>query len=60
MAEELALYEIDGNVAVITMNRPDKRNALSTALKEKLVELFHRAEEDDNVAVVVLRGNGKS
>lgn len=60
MAEEVALYETDGNVAVITMNRPDKRNALSGALKDRLVALFRRAEADDDVAVVVLRGAGRS
>jgi len=60
MADEVALYEVDGNVAIITMNRPDKRNALSTALKAKIMELMHRAEADDNVAVVVLRGKGKT
>ena len=60
MSEDVALYDTDGPVAVITMNRPDKRNALSAALKEKLIELFKRAEEDDEIAVVVLRGNGKS
>lgn len=60
MAEELALYEVDGAVAVITMNRPDKRNALSVELKQALIERFHEAEADDVVAVVVLRGAGKS
>ena len=60
MDEDVALYEIDGNVAIITMNRPDKRNALSVALKDRLVELMRRAEADDNVAVVVLRGKGRT
>lgn len=60
MSDDVALYEKDGHVAVISMNRPDKRNALNVALKEKLIELFKRAEDDDEVAVVVLRGNGKS
>lgn len=60
MSEDVALYDTDGTVAVITMNRPDKRNALSVALKEKLVELFRKAEEDDDIAVVVLRGNGRT
>ena len=54
MAEELVLYEIDEAVASITMNRPDKRNALSTPLKLGLIEAFRRAEADDEVAVVVL------
>ena len=60
MSEDVALYGVDGDVAVISLNRPEKRNALNVALKEKLIELFKRAEDDDNVAVVVLRGNGKS
>lgn len=61
MAEDdVALYETDGAVAVVTMNRPEKRNALNRALKLKLMALMHRAEEDDAIAVVVLRGAGKS
>lgn len=60
MAEELALYEVDEGVALITMNRPDKRNALSTALKQALIERFRAAEADKDIAVVVLRGNGKT
>ena len=60
MAEELVLYEIDEAVAYITMNRPDKRNAFSTPLKLGLIEAFRRAEADDEVAVVVLGGTGKT
>ena len=59
-SEEVALYETDGAVAIVTMNRPEKRNALSIPLKRKLVELLRRAEADDDIAVVVLRGAGKS
>ena len=60
MSDDVALYEVDGNVAIVSMNRPEKRNALSPDLKDKLVELLKRAEADNEVAVVVLRGNGKS
>ncbi len=60
MSDDVALYEVDGNVAIVSMNRPEKRNALSPDLKDKLVELLKRAEADDDVAVVVLRGNGKT
>ncbi len=58
--KEVALYETDGAVAVITMNRPEKRNALSPDLKARLIELFRTAEGDDEIAVVVLRGAGKT
>lgn len=60
MSEDVALYEVDGNVAIVTLNRPEKRNALSAELKEKLVELLKKAEADDEIAAIVLRGNGKS
>ena len=60
MSEAVALYNVEGDVAIISMNRPEKRNALSTELKEKLIEFFQKADSDDKIAVVVLRGNGKS
>ena len=60
MSEAMALYDVDGSVAIISMNRPEKRNAINTELKEKLIELFRKADADSNIAVVVLRGNGKS
>lgn len=60
MTEPVALYELDGAVAIITLNRPDKRNAIDTALKEALTGFLRQAEADDAVAVVVLRGAGKS
>ena len=40
MSEAVALYNVEGDVAIISMNRPEKRNALSTELKEKLIEFF--------------------
>jgi len=60
MTEAPALYDVDGNVAIITLNRPEKRNALDTGLKDALIGLLRRAEGDDAIAVVVLRGAGKS
>ncbi len=58
--KNVALYEKTDAVAIITMNRPEKRNALSPDLKARLIELFRDAEADDEVAVVVLRGAGKT
>ena len=60
MTEAPALYDVDGNVAIITLNRPEKRNAFDAGLKDALIDLLRRAEDDDAVAVVVLRGAGKS
>ena len=57
---ELVLYEVSDAVAVITLNRPEKRNALSRAVWRELDAAFQKAEEDANVKVIVLAGAGKA
>jgi enoyl-CoA hydratase/carnithine racemase len=47
-------------VRVLTMNRPEKRNALNTALTQGLLEALHAAEADDAVRCVVLTGAGQA
>lgn len=44
----------------ITLNRPDKRNPLSNALRGELFDALEQADSDDSVAVIVLRGAGTS
>jgi enoyl-CoA hydratase/carnithine racemase len=60
MTENLVLYETDGKVGVITMNRPAKLNALSKELREELTRAFRRADEDAAISVVILRAEGRS
>jgi 2-(1,2-epoxy-1,2-dihydrophenyl)acetyl-CoA isomerase len=50
--------EIDDGVAVITMNRPDRRNAFSQAMMSAMAEVLALAEADDAVGCVVLTGAG--
>jgi enoyl-CoA hydratase/carnithine racemase len=50
--------EIDGGVAVITMNRPDRRNAFSQAMVSALGAVLAQAETDEEVGCVVLTGAG--
>ena len=57
MSVELA---IDGAVAAITLNRPEKRNALTVEMREALIDLFQRVRFDDAVRVVILAGAGPS
>jgi enoyl-CoA hydratase/carnithine racemase len=63
-ADELALLEIDGPIARLTLNRPDARNALSIPLLEALHarvdELAARDDDKAGVSVVLLTGAGKS
>ncbi len=56
MADRLTLLERGGGVAVLTLNRPEKRNALSRALRAELVERLEDLEKDEMVRVVVLTG----
>jgi enoyl-CoA hydratase/carnithine racemase len=53
------LYEVDGHVATITLNRPHRRNAISVRMLNLLSEHFSQADTDPNVRVVILTGAGK-
>lgn len=45
--------------AYVTLNRPEKRNAMSQTMWEQLMYAYDRAEDDDDVRVIVLRGAGE-
>jgi enoyl-CoA hydratase len=51
-------YEVRGRIAVVTMNRPEYRNAQNSAMTYALDAAFARAVDDDEVAVIVLAGAG--
>lgn len=57
MAEEL-LYEMRGNVAVITINRPEQRNAINKAVRTGLAAAWERFEADPDAKVAILTGAG--
>jgi methylglutaconyl-CoA hydratase len=52
------IYAIDGAVALITLNRPDKRNALNDALVASLKEALQQADDNEAVRAVVITGAG--
>lgn len=56
---EVLLYDVSDGVATLTLNRPEKRNALNGALVQALKDGLTRAEADEAVRVVALRGAGK-
>ena len=58
-APDVLLTEDRGAVRILTMNRPDKRNALNTALTQALLDGLRAADATDSVAAVVLAGAGK-
>lgn len=53
------IYEVKNAVAYVTLNRPDKRNALGAQIVGELKAALAEAERDEAVKVVVLRGAGK-
>jgi enoyl-CoA hydratase len=57
--EVLVTYQVEGRVGIVTLNRPDKLNAISVALREQLVEALERADADELTRVIVLRGEGR-
>lgn len=52
-------YRVDGRVAWVSFDRPDKLNAMSRSFWAELVEVLDRAETDDDVRVLVFKGEGR-
>ena len=52
------LYSVDDAVALIRMNRPERRNAFTPEMLGELDDAFCRAEEDAGVRAIVLTGEG--
>jgi methylglutaconyl-CoA hydratase len=59
MSDNPVLYSVDGAVARITLNRPEKRNALNDAVIAGIKQGLLEASEDEHVRVVVISGAGK-
>jgi enoyl-CoA hydratase/carnithine racemase len=54
------IYEIKGPVCNITLNRPDKYNAINREMAAELLDAFRKVRDEKSVAVVVLAGAGKA
>lgn len=57
MADELRI-DVEDGIATLTLNRPEKRNALNRALLDGLEAAFDRFEDDLGVRVIIVRGEG--
>lgn len=60
MSDETVLVEIESSIATITVNRPEKRNAMDIPTRKKLREAFETVTQDDSVRVIILRGAGEN
>src|SRR6476469_836380 len=50
------LYSVADRIARVTLNAPEKRNALSFAMRDEIVNALRAAEADDDVSVVLIDG----
>ncbi|MGP0023853.1 MAG: enoyl-CoA hydratase/isomerase family protein [Streptosporangiaceae bacterium] len=61
MSEYSAItYQTEGRVATITLNRPDKYNAINRTMAAELLAAFRRVRDEDGVTAVVLAGAGRA
>ena len=49
----------EGGVVTVTLNRPERLNALTDSIKDAIVDLQQRASLDDDIRVIVITGNGR-
>lgn len=56
--ENAVLYEVRGSVAIITINRPERRNALGAAVRQGIRDGFERFEADGDLKVAILTATG--
>ncbi|MCB0997468.1 MAG: crotonase/enoyl-CoA hydratase family protein [Acidimicrobiales bacterium] len=60
MADPAVIVEKDGHVLIVTLNRPEKRNAVNSEVMCRLSDAWHQLDEDDDLRVAILTGNGNT
>ena len=51
-------FEVDGHIALVTLNRPEARNSFNPEALVLLYDAFHEVETNDNIRVAVITGSG--
>ncbi|MDP7620203.1 MAG: crotonase/enoyl-CoA hydratase family protein, partial [Dehalococcoidia bacterium] len=59
MEFENITYSVEGGILTLTLNRPEKLNAVTEEMIDELVQAFRMADEDDGVRVIVVTGAGR-
>src|SRR5262245_3246900 len=57
---EALTYEVRDRVAIVTLNRPERLNALSWRLREEIGYALHKADADPDVGCIVVTGAGRA
>ena len=54
------IFEVEDNVGIVTLNRPDKLNPIDWDLGQGLCDLFQELRENDEVRAIILAGAGRA
>src|SRR3954469_6174595 len=60
MRQPTVLQEQSGDMAILTLNRPDKLNALSYATIDALMQILDAIEESSSIKAIILTGSGRA
>ncbi len=60
MSPDIVIVEREGRIAILTLNRPERLNAISRETIRRVQATMDELEADDDVAVVILRGAGRA
>ena len=60
MSYEQIIYEVEGGVATITLNRPEKLNAFTGTMMAEMIDAFDQIDADDAVRAVIVTGAGRA
>ena len=53
------LYDVDGPILHLTLNRPEKLNAFTGTMQSELIDAYERADADDDIRAIVVTGAGR-
>ena len=56
---ETLIVEVKDSIGIVTINRPDKMNALNAAVMDELKQVFTDLSSNELVSVVIITGNGQ-
>ena len=60
MPYEHILYDVEDQILTITLNRPDNLNAFTKIMRDELIDAFDKADNDDDVRVIIITGAGRA
>lgn len=60
MSYEHILYDVEDQILTITLNRPDNLNAFTKIMRNELIDAFEKADNDDDVRIIIVTGAGRA